>query len=235
MENSESDELSEELSESSEDVVLNINPVKFFEPKELCYYKKINTFYSNCSSEQIEMMIDIIKSGAKNKAATKSKISLRVLDWFVTKYSKKVDLSIDTGTNDIEIFDVRMSYKAQLKSLKKRCFDPFRRSGKKSGKFLYHFPNSDYSIETTLGQLNFFKWAFSYGVLTYVGDNLKQISKEMNLSNKEEKQKKKNSEESSIMSSEKKPKHKKKLDKDIRIRAIKTIDCDDVQIVLKFD
>jgi hypothetical protein len=231
MENSESEELSEESTESSEDIILNINPVKFFDQKELCYYKKINTFYTNCSNEQIEMMIDIIKSGAKNKAATKSKISLRVLDWFVTKYSKKVDLSIDTGINDIEIFDVRMSYKAQLKSLKKRCFDPFRRRSK----FVYRFPNSEYSIETTLGQLNFFKWAFSYGVLTYVGNNLKQISKEMNLSNKEEKLKKKNSDENSMMSSEKKPKHKKKLDKDVRVRAIKTMDCDDVQIVLKFD
>ena len=106
MDESDCDELNDCDESSDENIVLNINPVKFFDPKELCYYKKINTFYGSCSNEQIQMMIDIINSGAKNKIATKSKISLRVLDWFVTKYSKKVDLSVETGINYIEIFDV---------------------------------------------------------------------------------------------------------------------------------
>jgi hypothetical protein len=228
MESSESDDMSEESNQSSEKTIENMNPNEFFDQKELCYYRKVNNFFKTCTSEQIEMMIDIIKSGSKNKDIPKSKISLRLLDWFVTKYPKKINLTIESESNDIEIFDVRMSYKAHLKSSKKRCFDPFRRRQK----FLYRFPNTDYTVETTLCQLNFFKWLFSCDVLSYVEKNLKQINKEMINANKEEKEKKKNSEEHE--ESEKKPRRTKKT-KDINIRASKIVDCDDVQIVLKFD
>lgn len=229
MESSESDDMSDESNQLSEKTIENMNPTDFFDQKELCYYRKVNNFFKTCSYEQIEMMIDIIRSGAKNKDIPKSKISLRLLDWFVTKYPKKINLTIETEANDIEIFDVRMSYKAHLKSSKKRCFDPFRRREK----FLYHFPNTDYTVETTLCQLNFFKWLFSCDVLSYVEKNLKQINKEMIIANKEDKEKKKNSEDS-LHSSEKKPRKTKK-NKDVKIRVSKIADCDEVQIILKFD
>jgi hypothetical protein len=226
MESSDSDNMSDEsIQLTDEKTIESINPVEFFTQKELCYYRKINNFFKTCSNEQIEMMIEIIHSGGKNKELPKSKISLRLLDWFVTKYLKKKDLTIENETNNIEIFDVRISYRAHLKSSKKRCFDPFRRRQK----FLYKIPNTEYSVETTICQLNFFKWLFSCDVLSYVEKNLKQINKDMNTANKEEKKKK--SEESS---SEKKPKKAKKP-KDLKIRASKIEGCDDVQIVLKFD
>lgn len=229
MEFSDSDSTSEESTQLSEKTIENMNPNEFFDQKELCYYRKVNNFFKTCSSEQIEMMIDIIKSGAKAKDVPKSKISLRLLDWFVTKYPKKINLTIENeSNNDFEIFDVRMSYKAHLKSSKKRCFDPFRRRQK----FLYNFPNTDYTVETTLCQLNFFKWLFSCDVLTYVEKNFKQINKEMINANREEKEKKKNSEETN--STEKRPRKTKKT-KDVNIRASKMVDCDEVQIVLKFD
>jgi len=56
-----------------------------------------------------------------------SKISLRLLDWFVTRHAKRH--SISYFIND-DKFNVHISYKAQLKSYKKRYFDPFRK-GKK--------------------------------------------------------------------------------------------------------
>lgn len=229
MESSESYNLSEESDQLSEKTIENMNPTDFFDQKELCYYRKVNNFFKTSSFEQIEMMIDIIRSGAKNKDIPKSKISLRLLDWFVTKYPKKINLTLENESNDIEIFDVRMSYKAHLKSSKKRCFDPFRRRQK----FLYHFPNTKYTVETTLCQLNFFKWLFSCDVLSYVEKNLKHINKEMIAANKEDKEKKKNSEERDEFS-EKKPKKNKKS-KDVKIRASKTVNCNDVEIILKFD
>lgn len=150
-----------------------INPVEFFTEKELCRFKKITDFFKECSINNIQKMIDIIEGN--------SKISLRVLDWFVTKYSKKMECD---GIG-MDVFDVKMSYKAQLRIYKKRCFDPFRRRKK----FKYYF-NDEQCIYTTLGQLNFFKWAFQNGIIIYVEKNFQKIHKEMNISNKEEKQRK---------------------------------------------
>ena len=39
------------------------------------------------------------------------------------------------------------------------------------------------SILTTLGQLNFFKWALENGVIAYINDNYEQIEKDMNSRN----------------------------------------------------
>ena len=166
-----------------------INPVKFFNQRELCYYKKINQFFQNCynnNPETLVYMIDIIEK--------KSNISLRVLDWFVTKYSKKM-----TNNKNCELFDVGISYKSQLKSYKKRYFDQFRRDPSKSGKKFYYpctiegyklINGENKHIYTTLGQLNFFKWAFRKNIIFYVSTNLQQIIAEMNIYNKDEKKKK---------------------------------------------
>lgn len=213
--------------EESEQCENIIDPVKFFTIKELCYYKQINRYFKSCSNDQIDTMIDIIKSGSKNRSVSKSKISLRVLDWFVTKYSKKMDTASE---NSVEIFDVRISYKSQLKSFKKRYFDPFRR--RKT--FTYFFPGTYKQITTTLGQLNFFKWAFLNNVLIFVKNNLININKEMTKANKEAKEKKRNSEENSSELNDKK-KNKKEKTKGVRVRASKHIEDEDVKIVLKFD
>lgn len=213
------------------------DPIKFFgsAKKEFYYYKMVNKFFKICPDNKITKMIDIITG--------KSNISLRILDWFVTKYSKK-RIDYNNG-KDTEIFDVRISYKSQLKSYKKRYFDPFRRRER----FVYSFgDDGNRKIETTLGQLNFFKWAFSNNILEYIDKNLKQISKEMNLANKEDKKKKKQKlEDSKNSSDEKKSKSPKDNDKkptkkskskksdNIKINAVKTTDDMEVKIVLKFD
>ena len=221
---------SSESSYNDEDPA-DIVPKEFFNVKELCYYKKIDKYFKSCTKDSISKMLDIIYG--------KSNISLRVLDWFVTKYSKK---RIDCGmSKESEVFDVRISYKSQLKSYKKRYFDPFRR--KKDTRFRYYFSGGQ-TIITTLGQLNFFKWAFTNNIVIYVEKNLKQISKEMNLANKEDKKKKvKKSKQTSKGDDKKIPKKaqsKKKIKSDdstgnIKINATKIIDDDEVQIVLKFD
>ena len=124
-------------------------------------------------------MVDIIRY--------KSKVSLRVLDWFITKYSKK---KMDSTIDSKEMFNINVLYKAQLKSYKKKNFDPFRRRAR----FYFSYDKTDKrkKIQTTLGQLNFFRWAITHKIIDYVEKNLTHIRKCMNLSNKEEKKKKTN-------------------------------------------
>lgn len=159
----------------------NKDIVLFFTKKELCYYKMIDKFFIDCDKKHITKMIDIIDG--------KSIISLRILDWFVTKYSKK---RIDCGNSkSSDIFDVRISYKSQLKAYKKRYFDPFRRRKKFNYYYVPEGMTEKIYINTTLGQLNFFKWAITFDIITYVEKNIVQITKFMNIANKEEKKKKK--------------------------------------------
>ena len=125
---------------------------ELFTSKELCLYKMVSEFYKSCPKEHIRKMIDIVNQ--------KSEISLRVLDWFATKYSKKnSNIKID---NDIPYYNVRIDYKAVLKSYKKRNFDPFRR--RKKFKFLFDKQN-ELQLITTLGQLNFFQWAIKNNII----------------------------------------------------------------------
>lgn len=220
-------------SESGESLdALDIDPVTFFSVKELCYYRMVKKFFATCESERITQMIDIVEG--------KSDMSLRVLDWFVTKYSKK---RIDCGqSKDADMFDVRISYKSQLKSYKKKYFDPFRRKKK----FNYHFENGQI-MKTTLGQLNFFKWAFSNNIVIYVDKNLKQVIKEMKLSNKEadkknkvKKEPKKKKKESSDERLTKTKKAKKIIDNDnnsgnIKINSTKINKDGEIHLTLVFD
>lgn len=147
-----------------------INLIKYFTKKELCYYKMIDKFFRKCPDREIILMIKII-----NK---ESSISLRILDWFVTRYSRKgIDLGFSKN-NDEEICDVFINYKAQLKSYKKKYFDPFKRHKK----FTYTFKLQDQvcKLTTTLGQLNFFKWAITNRIVSYVELELDNIIKAMN-------------------------------------------------------
>ena len=43
------------------------------------------------------------------------------------------------------------------------------------------FNCKDYNIETTLGQLNFFKWALDNMILEYITENYNHIENDMNV------------------------------------------------------
>ena len=102
------------------------------------------------------------------------KISLRIIDWFVTNYSKKHNsiYKINKYTNPFNVFH---SYKSQLKSYSKKYFDPFCRRHRID--FTY---NDIDTISTTIGQLNFFKWAINHNVIEYIRDNYDEIENDMN-------------------------------------------------------
>ena len=117
-------------------------------------------------------------------------ISLRSIDWFITNYSKKNNTyyivygdkdglpsfsDIDNKyRNNMNVFH---SYKSQLKAYSKKKFDPFCRRDRLLFKI-----DDQYSVETTLGQLNFFKWAISNMIVDYIELNKDEIEHDMNSS-----------------------------------------------------
>tara|TARA_A100001015_G_scaffold306105_1_gene399872 strand:+ start:1034 stop:1609 length:576 start_codon:yes stop_codon:yes gene_type:complete len=118
-----------------------------------------------------------------------NKISLRSIDWFITNYSKKNNIFYTTyynktinsydfhkqGDDDItKNVNVYLSYKSQLKAYSKKKFDPFCRRDRIT------FDIDDDIVETTIGQLNFFKWAIENMIIEYVIKNKKDIEKDMN-------------------------------------------------------
>lgn len=105
-----------------------------------------------------------------------SRISLRILDWLVTNYSKKKNIvtvvhdadGVPTG------FNMFLSYKAQLKSFSKKFFDPFNRRTRLT------WTDADGNpFETTPGQLNFFRWALTNGVVDYGTRHAQDIEDDM--------------------------------------------------------
>jgi len=157
---------------------LNTNKKTFpdnFTTKEKYYYKMVHNFFKEVNIDKMTNIVD-----------GKSRISLRILDWFVTSYAKKKKICYEIQDNgEKDNFNVHINYKAQLKSYTKRYFDPFRRKKK----FIYNYleDNINKNIYTTIGQMNFFRWAISNKVIFYVESNYIKIVKEMNKANKENK------------------------------------------------
>ena len=128
-------------------------------------------FYKN--EEYLDKMLKIITG--------ESKISLRIVDWFATNFAKKYYTTI---FDDDKRFKVYVDYKLKLKAYSKRRFDPFCRWERIS------IPYKDNTcIETTIGQLNFFKWALENKVIGYIEENYELIEKDMNNRNSTAKRK----------------------------------------------
>jgi len=106
-----------------------------------------------------------------------SNMSLRLIDWFVTNYSKSYNISYINKGQD---FFVYIDYKNQLKAYSKKLFDPFCRRER----ILFQLSGIPAFI-TTVGKLNFFRSAIEKGILDYIKLNLTSIEKEMNESARE--------------------------------------------------
>lgn len=159
----------------------------------------------------------------------KSAISLRILDWFVTNYSKKNNISYDVIDKDknFKKFIVYLDYKSQLKAYSKKQFDPFCRRERIS---FYDHDNNE--IVTTVGQLNFFRWSIENGILDYVDKNIKDIENDMNNSIRNI-YKKKNATTLEINDTKNKQQRRKRHE--LSISATKTVNKHDVNIIVKFD
>ena len=150
-----------------------------------------------------------------------SKISLRIVDWFATNYAKKnyTLYEMNNANGENVRFKVYFDYKLKLKAYSKKRFDPFCRWDRIS------IPYKDGTcIETTIGQLNFFKWAIENNVINYIEHNYDVIEKDMNSRNSTSKRKE------TIIDNSKTRKKREELS----ISATKSVVKENVEIVVKF-
>lgn len=103
----------------------------------------------------------------------KSAVSLRLIDWYVTNYCKMHNVVLLNDARG-EYFNVYTNYRSQLKAFKKVQFDPFRRRDR----ILFRYA-PDKLLNTTVGQLNFFRWALDNGVLDNIETNIASIEGDM--------------------------------------------------------
>ena len=170
---------------------------------------KLLEFYKK--NDNLNRMLKIINGDTK--------ISLRIIDWFTTNFAKTYfTLYNITKPNGTQIrFKVYSNYKLNLKAYGKDRFDPFCRSDR----ILVPY-NDGTSVETTIGQLLFFKWAIENKVIDYVMNNYTIIEKDMNCRNSTSKRKEKTD-----------VKTRKKRE-ELSISATKSIKKEEVEIVVKF-
>ncbi len=103
-------------------------------------------------------------------------ISLRILDWLVTNYAKKHNIVyLVPGEDGVPTtFNMFLEYKSQLKAYSKRFFDPFCRRER------LEFTDADGTVfHSTVGQLNFFRWALLHGVVDYCARHNEAIEDDM--------------------------------------------------------
>jgi hypothetical protein len=97
-------------------------------------------------------------------------LSLRLIDWFVTNYCRKHFVGYLLNGQE---FLVYVSYKSQLKAYSKQYFDPNCRRERIQFQLPDHEP-----FLTTVGKLNFFRWAIETNLLAYIHANFEGIQKE---------------------------------------------------------
>ena len=172
-------------------------------------------FYSKNNFKNIKSILTIING--------ESNISLRLIDWFVTNYAKKNFTQFNIRKkNETKMFKVHKEYKLMLRSYKKRRFDPFCRWERISIPY-----ENNTTIQTTIGQLNFFEWCINNNILEYIKENLDLIEKDMN--NRNSTAKKKHGTEK-----EKSNKTRKKRN-ELSVSATKNVKKENVEIIVKFN
>ena len=169
------------------------------------------TFYSK--NNNLEKILPIING--------ESKTSLRLIDWFATNYSKKFFTVYKFKHADgVERrFKVYLEYKLKLRAYSKKRFDPFCRWDRITIPY-----NEDSHIQTTIGQLNFFRWILENKILDYIEQNFDEISRDMNKRNSTSKNKK-----------GKKDKSTRKTREELSVSATKSIKKENVEIIVSFD
>jgi len=146
-----------------------------------------------------------------------SMTSLRLIDWFVTNYAKKYFTVYKKGG---ERFKVYIDYKLKLKAYSKKRFDPFCRWDRIN----IPYKNETY-IQTTIGQLNFFRWSLENDIIKYVEKNMDEIKLDQEKRNSTTKNNKIN----------KKNKISRKRREELSVCASKSIKKEKVEIIVKFD
>lgn len=158
-------------------------------------------------------------------------ISLRSIDWFITNFSKKHNIYYNiykTKDNTFTLDDnyklhsninVFQSYKSQLRAYSKKRFDPFCR------RYRIKFICLGKEIDTTIGQLNFFKWAMNNLIVDYISIHKDKIEYDMNSCLKQMKL------QGSLMKKE----GKRKKRQELSLSATRGLSRNNVLVRLEFD
>lgn len=132
---------------------------------------RLKAFYSEDNYSNMKRILPYINGD--------SSISLRLIDWFVTNYSKKnYTVYVVEKNNSSTRFKVFIDYKLRLRAYGKKKFDPFCRWERITMPY-----ENDTKIETTIGQLNFFKWALENNILRFIEEHRREIEEDMNSRN----------------------------------------------------
>jgi hypothetical protein len=161
------------------------------------------TYYSDNDYQQLDKILPILNGT--------SPISLRIIDWFVTNYAKQHYVVYILSNARFKVYN---DYKLKLKAYSKKRFDPFCRWEKNVIPYRH-----DQFIQTTIGQLNFFKWILDNDILTYIQENYESIEQDMMHRN---------------TSKPKTEKNRKKRE-ELSIFASKTIKKEVIEVQLSFD
>ncbi len=148
-----------------------------------------------------------------------SQVSLRLIDWFATNYSKKffTVYMLKNSQGEEYRFKVYIDYKLKLKAYSKKRFDPFCRWDRIN----IPYTNDTY-VQTTIGQLNFFRWVLENKILDYIVKHYDEINKDMNKRNSTTKNRKE------------KGKQTRKTREELSVSASKSIKRESVEIVVSF-
>jgi hypothetical protein len=147
----------------------NVQSTSIYNTQNDLLLHKVLKFYNE--NDHMEQMLSVING--------ETCISLRILDWFATNYAKKHYTVYDIqNSNTQKRFKVYVDYKLKLRAYSKKRFDPFCRWDRIN----VPYKNGTY-IQTTLGQLNFFKWSIENEVIRYIKDNYTAIETDMNIRN----------------------------------------------------
>lgn len=198
-------------------------------------------------NDNLDVMLQIINGH--------SKISLRIIDWFATNYAKKyftvyaINNEYSKGSRRFKVY---VDYKLKLKAYSKKRFDPFCRWDR----ITIPYKNGTY-IQTTIGQLNFFKWAIENDIVQYIEQHYDTIEDDMNARNSTSKRSSSSSNSSTASSlssisstsssedldianevkseikSEKNKTRKKR--EELSVSAIKSIKTENVEVVVSFE
>lgn len=122
----------------------------------------LHDFYS--SPGNLEKLLPILQGT--------SPVSLRLVDYFVTNYAKKMNTSFPQSGRHFLIY---FNYKRELNAYSKRLFDPFCRRER----IMFQVRGMEPFV-TTVGQLNFFRWFIEKNILEYIFENREVIEKDMN-------------------------------------------------------
>jgi hypothetical protein len=169
---------------------------------------KLASYYTRDDFTELDRILKILSG--------ESAISLRILDWFVTNYAKQKYVVYQL--KDGERFKVYNDYKLKLKAYSKKRFDPFCRWEKIALPY-----RNNQCIQTTIGQLNFFKWVLENDIIDFIEKDYSKIEDDMNLRNSTSKYKEKGDNKT------------RKKREELSISAAKSIKMEDVLVNVKFN